>query len=125
MMMDLNDRCEDYNIYNKRKTMVIGRKSKMIDVRIKGESVKQVDSFKYLGCNNNSNMNCCQEIKRRKAMAKEPFNGKRSIFCGPLEKELSKRLVKYIVCSVALYGSDTWTLLRNEQKRLAALEMWI
>ena len=58
-------------------------------------------------------------------MAKEAFNRKRSIFCGPLEKELRKRLVKCFVWSVALYGSETWILRRNEQRRLDAFEMLI
>ena len=59
-------------------------------------------------------------------MAKETFNMKRSIFRGPLKKkELRKRLVKCFVWSVALYGAETWTLQRNEQKRLDAFEMWI
>ena len=57
-------------------------------------------------------------------MAKEVFSRKRSIFCGPFEKELRKRLVKFFVWSVALYGAETWTLPQNEQKRLAAFEMW-
>ena len=56
---------------NKAKTMVIGRKPKKIDMRIKDESVEQVDSFKYLGCNISSNMNCCQEVKQRIAMARK------------------------------------------------------
>ena len=34
-------------------------------------------------------------------------------------------LVKCFVWSVALYGTETWTLRRNEQKRLEAFEMWI
>ena len=58
-------------------------------------------------------------------MAKEVFNMKRSIFCGPLEKYLRKRLVKCFVWSVASYGAENWTLRRNEQKRLEAFEMWI
>ena len=58
-------------------------------------------------------------------MAKEAFNTKRSIFCGPFEKELRKRLMKCFVWSVALYGAETRTLRRNEQKRLEAFEMWI
>ena len=89
--------------------MVIGRKPKKIDIRIKGESIDQVDSFKYLGCNISSNMNCCQEVKQRIAMA----------------KELWKNLVNSFVWSVALYGEDTWTLRRNEQKELEAFEMWV
>ena len=55
---------------NKMKTMVIGRKPKKIDRRIKYESIKQVDSFKYLGCNMSSNSNSCQEVKHRIAMVK-------------------------------------------------------
>ena len=58
-------------------------------------------------------------------MAKEAFNRKRSIFCGPLEKELRKRLVKCFVWSVVLYGAETWTLRRNEQKQLEAFAMWV
>ena len=92
---------------SKTRTMVIGRKPKKTDIRIKGESIEQVDSFKYLGCNISSNMNCCQEVKQRIAMAKEAFSRKRSIFCGPLEKEPRKRLVE---CSVVwCRGLDTTT----------------
>ncbi|KAJ4444453.1 hypothetical protein ANN_06245 [Periplaneta americana] len=47
----------------------------------------------------------------------------RSIFCGPLEKEPRKRLVKCFVCSMVEY--DAWTLRRSEEKRLEAFQMWI
>ena len=50
MLMELNERCEDYGMKNisKTKAMVIRRNPKKIDIRIKGESIEQVDSFKYL-----------------------------------------------------------------------------
>ena len=100
ILMELNDRFEDYGMkinINKTKALVIGRTPKKIDMRIKDESVEQMDSFKYLGCNNSSNLNCCQEIKQRIAISKEAYKRKSSIFCGPLEKELRKRPVKYFV----------------------------
>ena len=84
-----------------------------------------MDSFKYLGCSISSNLNYCQEVKQRIALAKEAFNRKRIIFCGPLQKELWKRLVKCFVWSIAFYGAETWTLRRNEQNRLEAFEMSI
>ena len=90
LLMEVIDRCEDYGMQiniNKTKAMVIGRKPKKIDMRIKDESVEQVDSFKYLGCNITSNLICCQEVKQRIAVAKETFNRNRSIFRRPLEKE--------------------------------------
>ena len=94
-------------------------------MRIKDESVEQVHSLKCLGLNISSNMNCCQEVEHRIVKAKEAFNRKRSIFCGPLEKELRKRLVKCFVWRVVLYVVETWTLRRNEQKQLEVFEMWI
>ena len=86
----------------KTNTMVIGRKLKKIDMRIKVESVEQMDSFKYLECNISSNLNCCQDVKQRIAMAKEAFNSKRSIYCVPLEKELIEETgeVLCVECSI-------------------------
>ena len=86
--------------------MVIGRKPKKTGMRIKDEPVEQVDSFKYLGCNISSNMNCCEEVKQRIAMAKEAFIRKSSISRRSLEKEQRKRLAKCFVWSVALYGVE-------------------
>ncbi|KAJ4445719.1 hypothetical protein ANN_12404 [Periplaneta americana] len=128
MLLELNDSCEQYEMKinaNKTKSMVIGRKIQKINLRILNEAVEQVDSFKYLGCTISSNMNCCQKVKRRIAMAKEDFNRKRSIFYGPVEKELRKKLVKCFVWSVTMYRAETWTLRRSEEKRIEAFEMGI
>ena len=105
--------------------MVNRKKAKEDRIRITDESVEQVDNSKYLGCNISSNLNCYQELKQRIAMAKDAFNRKRSIFCGPLEKELRKKLMKCFVWSVKFYGAETWTLRQNEHIQLQAFEMWI
>ncbi|KAJ4440120.1 hypothetical protein ANN_08257 [Periplaneta americana] len=112
MLLELNDSCEQYGMKinaNKTKSMVIGRKIQKTNLIIPNEAV--------------DNMSFCQEVKRRIAMAKEAYNRKSSIFCGPLEKELKKRLVKCFVWSVALYGAEIWTLRRSEEKRIEAFEM--
>ena len=124
MLMELNERCEDYGMkinISKTKAMVMGRKPKKIGMLIKYESVEEVDNFKYLVCNISRNMNCYQEVKQRIAMEKEAFNRKRRIFCGPLEKELRKRLVKCFLWSVGLYGAETWTLRRNEKRTTGSI----
>ena len=51
-------------------------------------------------------------------MAKEALTGSEAVSAETLKKELRKRLVKCFVWSVALYGSETWTLGRNEEKWL-------
>ena len=36
----------------------------------------------------------------------------------------NKKLVKCYIWSIALYGSETWTLRAVDQKRLESFEMW-
>ena len=105
MLMELNDRCEAYGMkinINKTKAMVIRKKPKKIDIRIKGESLEKVDSFKYLVWNISSNMNCCQEVKQRIAMAQEAFNRKRSIFFPRVHKRTKEEASEMLCveCSV-------------------------
>ena len=69
-------------------------------------------------------MKCSKEIRTRIARAKG-FNKKKKLLCGPLRKELKKRLGKCYVWSVTLYGAETWTLRKEDEKRIEALEMWI
>ncbi|KAJ4432652.1 hypothetical protein ANN_21275 [Periplaneta americana] len=64
-------------------------------------------------------INLAQDRDRWRAYVRAAMNlRERSIFCGPLEKEVKKTVVKYLVCSVALYAAQTWSLWRNEEKRL-------
>jgi hypothetical protein len=41
-----------------------------------------------------------------------------------LELSLRKKLVKYYIWSIALYGSEKWTLRKVDQKYLESFEMW-
>ena len=57
-------------------------------------------------------------------MAKAAFNKKRTLFTSTLDLELRKKVVKCYVWSIALYGTETWTLRAVDQKRLESFEMW-
>ena len=67
---------------------------------------------------------CTCEIKCRTAMAKAAFNNKRALFTSMWDLELSKKLVKCYIWSIALYGAETWTLRAVDQKHLESFEMW-
>ena len=56
-------------------------------------------------------------------MAKAAFNKKRTLFTSTLDLELRKKLVKYYIWSIALYGAETWTLRAVDQKYLESIEM--
>ena len=36
-----------------------------------------------------------------------------------------KKIMKTVVWSVMLYGAETWTLRKEDMKRLSAVEMWL
>ncbi len=66
-----------------------------------------------------------KEIRTRIAMAKEAFNNKKELLTKSLRKDVKKKIVKAVVWSVALYGAETCTLLKEDVRRLEAFEMWI
>ena len=76
----------------------------------------------YLYCMRDGRWTC--EIKSRIAMTKAAFNKKKNLFTGKLDLNLRKKLVKYYVLSMALYGAETWTLRATDKKRLESFEMW-
>ena len=57
-------------------------------------------------------------------MAKAAFNKKKNLFTSKVNLNLTKKLVKCYVWSMALYGAETWTLRATDQKRLESFEMW-
>jgi hypothetical protein len=65
---------------------------------------------------------CTHEIKTRIAKAKAAFNKKKTLFTSKLN--LRKKLVKCYIWSIALYGAETWTLQKIDQKYLERFEMW-
>ena len=81
-----------------------------------------MESFKYLGSilTNDGRYTC--EIKYRIAMAKAAFNKKRALFTSTLDLEMRKKLVKYYIWGIALYGAETWTLRAVDQKHLESFK---
>ena len=53
------------------------------------------------------------------------FVKRRELMTKGFDKGIRKRLVKSLVWSVLLYGCETWTLRKEDIKRLEAFEMWV
>ena len=67
-------------------------------------------AVKYLEC-----LVFNREVKCRISLAEEALNRKRRLLRGPLD---IKRMVKCFVWSVLLYEAETWTLWKEEERRL-------
>ena len=63
-----------------------------------------------------NDVRCTREIKSSIVMAKAAFNKKKNLFTSKLDLNLSKKLVKCYIWSIALYGAETWTLRKVDQK---------
>jgi hypothetical protein len=94
----------------KTKVMRISKQPFPVKIMIEQKQLENVESFKYLGSMLTNDGRCTCEIKSRISMAKAAFNKKRALFTSTLDLKLRKTLVKCYICSVALYGAQTWTV---------------
>ena len=110
----------------KTKVMRICRTGgKKMHIAINGQQVEQVQHFQYLGTWISENGSCEREIRTRIGVAKESFKKHKELLTKTFNKELKKKIVKTMIWTVALYGSECWTLKKVDVRRLQAFEMWI
>jgi hypothetical protein len=94
-------------------------------INLDGADVNCVDSFNYLGSIITNDNNSSVEIKKRIAVAKATTSKLVPIWkSGSISLQLKKQLIKALVWSVVLYGSESWTLKSSDEKRIKAFEMW-
>ena len=74
------------------------------------KQLENVECFKYLGSLLTNDGRCTRKIKSRIAMAKAAFSKKKTLFTNKLDLNLRKKLIKFYIWSMALYGAETWTL---------------
>jgi hypothetical protein len=77
------------------------------------KQLENVEYFNYLGSLVTNYARCTSEIKSRIAMAKAAFNKKKNLFTSKLDLNLSKKLEKCYIWSIALRGAETWTLRKK------------
>ena len=110
----------------KTKVMRVSKKGEGdISIFIEGQRVEQVQKFKYLGSLMTADGRCEEEIKVRIGMAKDAFSKRKELLTQKMSVDVKKQIVKTVVWSVALYGAETWTLRKEDIRRLNALEMWL
>jgi hypothetical protein len=84
-----------------------------------------VDSFTYLGSTITWDGRSTADIKRRIDQVKRSFTMKRQLPCSKkIELQTRKKYVKTFIWSVALYGSEAWTIGKADQRRLEDFQIW-
>ena len=92
---------------------------------VDGERIAEVSSFKYLGSWKTTNSDCSLDIRSRIAMAKERMLEVIDIWKDHnISRQLKIRIMHALVWSVLLYGAESWTLRKTDERRIQAAEMW-
>ena len=125
----LGDISKDYGLIihpGKTEYMVID--SNIDDETIQyGETpIPRVNSFKYLGTTITHDLNDSNEIKMRVGMGKAAMRNCRYLKMERVSIDLKVALIRSLVLSKVLYGSNTWILKKADIKKLNAFgrEIW-
>ena len=107
----------------KTKLMTNNANGISIDIRINGEKLDEVDSFKYLGAVV-TDQGSKPEVLSRIAQTTAALARLKTIWSDKHISLSSKiRLMRSLVISVLLYACETWTLTADILKKLQATEM--
>ena len=111
------------NSAEKTKLMTNNANGVSIDIRINGEKLDEVDSFKYLGAVV-TDQGSKPEVLSRIAQTTAALARLKTIWSDKHISLSSKiRLMRSLVTSVLLYARETWTLTAEILKKLHATEM--
>ena len=111
----------------KTECMVISKKTiaPSCNLQSRGQQIKLVKKFKYLGYMITSDGKCLNEIKKRIATAKDAFQKLSLILKNRNISMTTKfRVLKTYVWSTLTYGCECWTITSDIEKKIEAAEMW-
>ena len=107
----------------KTKVLVMGS-STQAHIEISGEMIECVEQFVYLGSLITRNNDCSKEIQRRIGIASSVFGSMKEIWGSQNISLRNKlRILDCCVFSSLLYACETWTLKKQDERRLLACEM--
>ena len=105
--------------------MIFSREDQFqVDINLDGTPLEQVNRFKYLGVTLTPSNDSTSEIKSRLLLASTTLGTLQKVWSDK-DKTLSTklRLVNALIYPVLLYGSEIWTIKKNDMKKLEAFEM--
>ena len=93
--------------------------------QIDGETVETVANFIFLGSKITADGDCSHEIKRHLLLGRKVMTNLDSILKSrDITFSAKVRLVKTVVFPVVMYGCESWTIKKAEQRRINAFELW-
>ena len=93
-------------------------------VLIEGKEIEEVNKFEYLGSMVTVDSNSTTDIKARLPIARHAALQLTRIWkAKDIGIDLKEQLVRSLIWSTALYGSESWVLKKCDEKLVTAFEM--
>ena len=93
--------------------------------QIDGETVETVTDFISLGYKITADGDCSHEIKRHLLLGRKVMTSLDSILKSrDMTLPTKVCLVKAMVFPVVMYGCESWTIKKDERRRIGAFELW-
>jgi hypothetical protein len=95
-----------------------------LNVRLNGERLEDVQSFKYLGSHIAVKGGVEEEVRHRVNEASKCLGGLKSVMRNRyLGMSAKRRLYEGVIVPTALYGAETWNIKKAERNKLDVMEM--
>ena len=127
MVSNLDQRCKNCGMRisrDKTEVMVTNREPIQCDIELDGETLRQVEQFKYLGSIFVREGGCKEDVKTRCLKAAQVFYQLSPILG---HKEISMitktQIIKAVFTPTLLYQNENWTLTSKERNMLTTTEM--
>ena len=130
LLTAVHEKSNEYGIrinIRKTETMTISKNPNppTCHIYIDNTMIKYSQSFVYLGSTLTKDGKCDTEIRKRIAIAKRGFSNMKNILSN-LHLNITTRIrtLKAYIFSTLTYGSETWTLNKENRRRIEAAKMW-
>ena len=109
---------------NIKKTKVMSTEE-LNEFTISNEKIEVGEQFNLLGSMINRTNDCSQEVRRRLALGRASMDNLKCVWREKsITVETKVRLVRALVFSVVLYGSESWTTKKSDDKKINSFELW-
>ena len=106
----------------KSQILVNSQNNRPAKIHVKGNTLEEVDQFKYLGVTLTKDGKSTVEIKKRIGMATAAMTRLNVIWKSSINLTIKLKLYKSLVTSILLYGCEAWTLTADLEKRICTFE---
>src|SRR5215469_11694499 len=92
-------------------------------LKIDNSVIERVEEFKYLGVTLTDHNSIQEEIKSRFNLGNACYHSVQNLLSSRLlSKNLKIKIYRTIILPVVLYGCETWSLTKREERRLSVFE---